>query len=61
MEVPPWAGPVLEEGGGRPEPTRVARREIEEELARGIALRMTEMAGLGHAFVPGADLGDGRG
>ena len=51
---------MLEPGGERPEPTRVARREIEEELARGIALRMTEMAGLGHAFVPGADLGDGR-
>ena len=50
---------MLEQGGARPEPTRVARREIEEELARGMALRMTEMAGLRYAFVPGADLGDG--
>ena len=60
VEVPPWAGPVLEHGCERPEPVRVASREIEEELARRMATRMTEVAGLRHASVSGVDLGDGR-
>ena len=60
VDVPPWAGPVLEHGCGRPEPVRVASREIEEELARRMATRMTEVAGLRHASVSGVDLGDGR-
>ena len=60
VEVPPWDGPVLEHGCERAEPVRVASREIEEELARRMATRMTEVAGLRDASVSGVDLGDGR-
>jgi len=60
VEVPPWAGPVLEHGCERAEPVRVVSREIEEELARSMAKRMTEVAGLRDASLSGVDLGDGR-
>ena len=39
---------------------RVVSREIEEELARSMAKRMTEVAGLRDASLSGVDLGDGR-
>jgi len=46
VEVPPWAGPVLDQACERAEPVRVDSREIDQELAQGMAKRMTEAAGL---------------